>query len=55
MQYTGEHEPPHFEIILKPVSDETVPSDPFKQVIIIYGVNPPNTIVLERALDTTDP
>ena len=52
MKYAGEDKPPNFEITMKPLSDDTAPSDHLSQSIILTGVIPPNSVLLERALDT---
>ena len=51
MKYTGDGEPPFCMITIKPISDETIPSNLEKCTVYLVGVNVPNKLQLTRKVE----
>ena len=50
MGYTGDGDPPFCMITIKPISDETTPSD-LKCNIFLQGIDAPNSLQLTRKVE----
>ena len=51
MKYTGDGDPPFCMISIKPISDETPPSNLEKCSVFLVGVDVPNELQLTRKVE----